>query len=176
MSTPDPSDVPCPCQQRYDKAHVCDIPGSCPCAHQGKHSAGDLMSVYDLTVLRIKADQIRAQIAQITPPAPPMEEPTEWGAKVTDDRGDWSRADVTGDDDEPRLRWVPRDWAKTDWSTWDDMQNPRPYENPREKPATGAESDAQGSEGGIGRVSESEAVEGGLDAWGKRMRAFGDSL
>ena len=123
MSTPDPSDVPCPCQQRYDKAHVCDIPGSCPCAHQGKHSAGDLMSVYDLTVLRIKADQIRAQIAQITPPAPPMEEPTQRGFSVEDDRGIWTRVGHFVDD-EP--------WGEVGdlrWSSWSQMKNPRPYES-----------------------------------------------
>ena len=154
MSTLDPSDVPClPCQQGYDKAHVCDIPGSCPCAHQGKHSAGDLMSVYDFsTVLRIKvvpadsivldpenfyvrgllklneqdwndaadavADMIRAQI---TPPEPPMEEPTEWGAKVTDDRGDWVLARVDG-------RAMPWTCVNGDQADWNHMVNPRPYE------------------------------------------------
>ena len=48
-------------------------------------------------------------------------------------------------------------------SAWAEMVNPRPYENPREKPATAPQSDAQGSGSGIGRVSESEAVEGALD-------------
>ena len=65
--------------------------------------------------------------AQITPPEPPMEEPTEWNAPVTDDRGDWSRAEGEAPGD--TLRWAPRDWTKADWSTWDQMRNPRPYES-----------------------------------------------
>ena len=109
--------------------------------------------------------------AQITPPEPPMEEPTEWGEKVTDDRGDWMLVPPR----EPGTPcWVNHDGD--DWSSWDDMQNPRKYENPREKPATAPQSDAQGSGSGIGRVSESEAVEGAPDAWRKRMRAFGGIL
>ena len=156
MSTLDPSDVPClPCQQGYDKAHVCDIPDYCPCDQRGKHSAGDLMSVYDFsTVLRIKvvpADSIVldpededvqtlmrgglevAELhtaalslvhkirAQITPPEPPMEEPTEWGAKVTDDRGDWVLARVDG-------RAMPWTCVNGDQADWNHMVNPRPYE------------------------------------------------
>ena len=116
-----------------------------------------------------RAGRLAAKIrAQITPPAPSMEEPMEWRAKVTDDRGRWLNVDP--DDPEP---WQDESGRRC---TWDDMQNPRKFENPREKPATGPQSDEQGSGSGIGRVSESEAVEGGLDAWGKRMRAFGDSL
>ena len=101
------------------------------------------------------ADKIRAQI---TPPEPPMEEPG-WGEKVDDDRGHWLHA------------YGPV-WTNAigNTSAWAEMVNPRPYENPREKPATAPQSDEQGSGSGIGRVSESEAVEGGLDAWGKRMR------
>ena len=100
---------------------------------------------------------------QITPPEPPMEEPTEWGEKVTDDRGDWMLVPPR----EPGTPcWVNHDGD--DWSSWDDMQNPRKYENPREKPATAPQSDAQGSGSGIGRVSESEASEGApahAEAW-----------
>jgi len=36
------------------------------------------------------------------------------------------------------------------------MVNPRPYENPREKPATGAESDEQGTPGGTGPATRWE--------------------
>ena len=108
----------------------------------------------DLSAARSVA---RLIAAQITPPEPPMEEPTEWNAPVTDDRGDWSRAEGEAPGD--TLRWAPRDWTKADWSTWDQMRNPRPYENPREKPATAPQSDAQGSGSGIGRVSESEGPE-----------------
>ena len=110
----------------------------------------------DLSAARSVARLIAAQIAPPAPPEPPMEEPTEWGAKVTDDRGDWIRVE---DSTSPWLRREEYD----DWSAWSAMENPRPYENPREKPATAPQSDAQGSGSGIGRVSESEAVEGALD-------------
>ena len=67
-------------------------------------------------------DMIRVQI---TPPEPPMEEPTEWGYRVTDDRGDWLRAVVhSADDPEP---WAA--YAGGEWSRWDEMQNPRKYED-----------------------------------------------
>ena len=189
MSTLDPSDVPClPCQQGYDKAHVCDIPDYCPCDQRGKHSAGDLMSVYDFsTVLRIKvvpadsivldpenfyvrgllklneqdwndaadavADMIRAQIA---PPEPPMEEPTALGEKVKTDNG----VAVIADDQSGHPWYLP---SEKTWHHWGQLKNPRPYESPRQEPATAPQSDAQGSGSGIGRVSESEAVEGALD-------------
>ena len=64
------------------------------------------------------ADMIRAQI---TPPEPPMEEPTEWGAKVTDDRGDWVLARVDG-------RAMPWTCVNGDQADWNHMVNPRPYE------------------------------------------------
>jgi len=66
------------------------------------------------------ANKIRAQI---TPPEPPMEEPTEWGEAVTDDRGDWLRSRRWSASAEP---WAAR--LSGEWSSWDDMQNPRPYE------------------------------------------------
>jgi len=92
----------------------------------------------DLSAARSVARLIAAQIAPPAPPEPPMEEPTEWGEKVTDDRGDWMLVPPR----EPGTPcWVNHDGD--DWSSWDDMQNPRKYENPREKPATGAESDEQ---------------------------------
>ena len=92
----------------------------------------------DLSAARSVARLIAAQIAPPAPPEPPMEEPG-WAEKVADDRGHWLNA-----------------------------YNPRSYENPREKPATAPQSDAQGSGSGIGRVSESEASEGApahAEAW-----------
>ncbi|MGH1563069.1 hypothetical protein [Mumia sp. DW29H23] len=64
--------------------------------------------------------------AQSTPPKPPMEEPQEWGAKVTDDRADWIR--VHGSD-------VRKGWyapADVVWDDWASMLNPRPYEGVRD--------------------------------------------
>ena len=114
--------------------------------------------------------------AQITPPEPPMEEPTELLERVTDDAGNWVRWSNSTRTFEP-WAWCHSLGIDTRQTRrWSQMQNPRSYENPREKHATAPQSDKQGSGSGIGRVSESEAVEGGLDAWGKRMRAFRDSL
>ena len=95
--------------------------------------------------------------AQITPPEPPREEPTEWGSVVQTDRG---RAILLAPDDFDPLAWFVEGYG---WAHWKHLKNPRPYENPREKPATAPQSDEQGSGSGIGRVSESEAVEGALD-------------
>jgi len=197
MSTPDPSDVPCPCQQRYDKAHVCDIPDYCPCDQRGKHSAGDLMSVYDFsTVLRIKVvpadsivldpedEDVKALVryvshepevreiafwtrvgdkirAQITPPEhPPV-------AEVVNAVREWAQRFQPGD------VWDPEDLRDLDSALWGTVEatpvrRTRKLENPREKPAKGPQSDAQGSGSGIGRVSESEASEGApahAEAW-----------
>ena len=123
----------------------------------------------------------RAIAAQITPPEPPMEEPTELLERVTDDAGNWVRWSISTRTFEP---WAWCDSLGIDTRQrrrWSDMRNPRSYENPREKPATGAESDAQGSAGGIGRVSDSEAGERAQAhaeawvEWGKRARGE-DSL
>ena len=125
------------------------------------------------------ADKIRAQI---TPPETPMKEPTELLERVTDDAGNWVRWSISTRTFEP---WAWCDSLGIDTRQtrrWSDLKNPRKFENPREKPATAPQSDEQGSGSGIGRVSESEASEGAQAhaeawaEWGKRMRAFGDSL
>jgi len=108
------------------------------------------------TAARRVRDAVRAQI---TPPEPAMEEPTELLERVTDDAGNWVRWSISTRTFEP---WAWCDSLGIDTRQtrrWSDMQNPRSYENPREKPATAPQSDAQGSAGGIGRVSDSEAGE-----------------
>ena len=114
--------------------------------------------------------------AQVTPPEPPMEEPQHVGALAQMPNGDiWAR--------QSDGRWTNLDDPGSSVRTWAYLlgRNPRLYENPREKPATGAESDAQGSAGGIGRVSDSEAGERAQAhaeawvEWGKRARGE-DSL
>ena len=109
--------------------------------------------------------------AQVTPPEPPMEEPQHVGALAQMPNGDiWAR--------QSDGRWTNLDDPGSSVRTWAYLlgRNPRLYENPREKPATGAESDAQGSAGGIGRVSDSEAGERAQAhaeawvEWGKRAR------
>ena len=115
--------------------------------------------------------------AQITPPEPPMEEPTVLGSVVDTDQGWAILRDPTNPRGAGRFPWSP--WYVLDvelWAAWGDLKNPRKLENPRQEPATAPQSDAQGSGSGIGRVSESEAVEGAPDAWRKRMRAFGGIL
>jgi len=55
----------------------------------------------------------------------PMEEPTEWGAKVTDGNGDhWLFAYSL----DPK-REMPRVWVCIDGTLrfWDEIKNPRPY-------------------------------------------------
>jgi len=142
------------------------------------------VKVYDLTGTRHEGtnqegapNRVAAKIAaQITPPEPPMEEPTELLERVTDDAGNWVRWSNSTRTFEP-WAWCHSLGIDTRQTRrWSQMQNPRSYENPREKHATAPQSDKQGSGSGIGRVSESEAVEGGLDAWRKRMRAFGGIL
>ena len=112
------------------------------------------------------ADKIAAQI---TPPEPPMEEPTALGEKVKTDNG----VAVIADDQSGHPWYLP---SEKTWHHWGQLKNPRPYESPRQEPATAPQSDAQGSGSGIGRVSESEASEGAQAhaeawvEWGKRAR------
>jgi len=105
---------------------------------------------------------VAAEIAaQITPPEPPMEEPTALGEKVKTDNG----VAVIADDQSGHPWYLP---SEKTWHHWGQLKNPRPYESPRQEPATAPQSDAQGSGSGIGRVSESEAVEGAqahAEAW-----------
>ena len=99
--------------------------------------------------------------AQITPPEPPMEEPTALGEKVKTDNG----VAVIADDQSGHPWYLP---SEKTWHHWGQLKNPRPYESPRQEPATAPQSDAQGSGSGIGRVSESEASEGApahAEAW-----------
>lgn len=61
--------------------------------------------------------------AQITPPEPQMEEPTERGFSVEDDRGIWTRVGHVTD---------PGPWGEVGdlrWSSWSQMENPRPFES-----------------------------------------------
>jgi len=60
--------------------------------------------------------------AQITPPEPPMEEPTEWGSVVQTDEG---RA-VLATNKRETLRWILEDRG---WAAWKNLKNPRPYES-----------------------------------------------
>ena len=64
-------------------------------------------------------DKIRAQI---TPPEPPMEEPTEWGSVVQTDEG---RA-VLATNKRETMRWILEDRG---WAAWKNLKNPRPYES-----------------------------------------------
>ena len=59
--------------------------------------------------------------AQITPPEPPMEEPTEWGSVVQTDEG---RAVLATNKRETRL-WILEDRG---WVAWKSLKNPREYE------------------------------------------------
>ena len=101
------------------------------------------MSVYDFsTVLRIVQDQEDDEVrllvthsrgcwrpetsaervarAQITPPAPLMEEPTEWGSVVQTDEG---RA-VLATNKRETLRWILEDRG---WVAWKSLKNPRKH-------------------------------------------------
>ena len=103
-------------------------------------------------------DKIRAQI---TPPEhPPV-------AEVVNAVREWAQRFQPGD------VWDPEDLRDLDSALWGTVEatpvrRTRKLENPREKPAKGPQSDAQGSGSGIGRVSESEASEGApahAEAW-----------
>ena len=99
--------------------------------------------------------------AQITPPEhPPV-------AEVVNAVREWAQRFQPGD------VWDPEDLRDLDSALWGTVEatpvrRTRKLENPREKPAKGPQSDAQGSGSGIGRVSESEASEGApahAEAW-----------
>lgn len=65
----------------------------------------------------------RGELDQMVRPAP-MPEPTEWGAKITDDDGDWLRT-VGYRNDRTALPWLSSAGTRR---RWDEMRNPRPYE------------------------------------------------
>lgn len=77
----------------------------------------------------------RGELDQLVRPAP-MKEPTEWGAKITDDDHDWMRiSDYRTDDKRISDRRTDDKWAP--WMSpsggrrrWDEMRNPRPYVEP----------------------------------------------
>jgi len=64
-------------------------------------------------------DKIRAQI---TPPEPLMEEPTEWGSVVQTDEG---RA-VLATNKRETMRWILEDRG---WAAWKNLKNPRKFES-----------------------------------------------